>query len=505
VSEAWHDSLPAGWAIGTIGDLVGSEGEFTDGDWVESKDQDPEGDVRLVQLADVGDGTYLNRSSRFLTSRKAAELRCTFIHQGDVLVARMPEPLGRACLFPGDSKPSVTVVDVCIVRPAAPIDRRWLVSSINAPQFRGAVASLQSGSTRKRISRGNLATLRLAIPPAPEQRRIADSIEQGLTRIGVGIADLERVKSQLARYRASVLKAACEGRLVPTEAELARAEGREYETAEEMLERVIGKRLSVREAEDVPEGWCLSTLDRLAVKITSGSRDWSPYYGRGSAVFVLAQNVRPGRIDLTVKQPVDPPHDDPSRARSQIAPGDILITIVGANTGDVCRVPNDLPEHYVCQSVALVRPIEPALSDFITLYLVSEDHGQRQFEGFMYGQGRPHLSFEQLKSTAVAIPPLAEQRRIVAEVERRLSIADGIAGTIDTALVRAERLRQSILKRAFEGGLVPQDPNDEPASVLLDRIRKEREAAAETGNRASRPRTARRPRGVRRRSKGDSG
>ena len=92
--------LPAGWAWASIDDLVGSQGLFRDGDWVESKDQDPNGDVRLIQLADIGDGEFRNKSARFLTVAKAAELGCSYLREGDLLIARMPDPLGRACLFP---------------------------------------------------------------------------------------------------------------------------------------------------------------------------------------------------------------------------------------------------------------------------------------------------------------------------------------------------------------------------------------------------------------------
>src|SRR3989304_9218202 len=105
-----------GWAIAAIGELIDSDGVFVDGDWVESKDQDIKGGVRLIQLADIGDGIYRNRSNRYLTYAKAVELGCTFLKPNDVLIARMPDPLGRACIFPGDSKLSVTAVDVCIVR-----------------------------------------------------------------------------------------------------------------------------------------------------------------------------------------------------------------------------------------------------------------------------------------------------------------------------------------------------------------------------------------------------
>jgi type I restriction enzyme S subunit len=169
--------LPEGWSLATITELVGDEGVFVDGDWVESKDQDPNGDVRLIQLADVGDGEYRNRSARFLTSTKASALRCTFLETGDVLVARMPDPLGRACIFPGDRLRAVTVVDVAIVRSGDNrFNHRWLMHFVNAPAFRRAVASLQSGSTRKRISRKNLGRIVLPVPPLPKQEKIAAEI-----------------------------------------------------------------------------------------------------------------------------------------------------------------------------------------------------------------------------------------------------------------------------------------------------------------------------------------
>lgn len=87
-------------------------GLFSDGDWVESKDQDPSGTVRLTQLADVGVGEFRDRSDRWLRTDQARDLRCTFLEPGDVLVARMPDPIGRACLAPRSIGTAVTVVDV---------------------------------------------------------------------------------------------------------------------------------------------------------------------------------------------------------------------------------------------------------------------------------------------------------------------------------------------------------------------------------------------------------
>jgi type I restriction enzyme S subunit len=132
--------LPDGWKLVTVSELAGLGGLVADGDWIESKDQDPDGDVRLIQLADIGVGEFLNRSERFLTSHKARELQCTMLDTGDLLVARMPDPLGRACLFPGVGQPSVTAVDVFIWRPGKnAANTRWLMHAINSPQVRESI------------------------------------------------------------------------------------------------------------------------------------------------------------------------------------------------------------------------------------------------------------------------------------------------------------------------------------------------------------------------------
>ena len=167
------------WPVVSLADALASAEVFVDGDWVESKDQDPCGDVRLVQLADVGDGEYLNKSARFLTNSKARQLRCTFLKPGDVLVARMPDPLGRACIFPGDPKPSVTAVDVCIIRPdVKEQNARWLMHCLNAPTCRSQIRGFATGTTRARISRSNLSKIKIPLPPLAEQQRIAEILDR---------------------------------------------------------------------------------------------------------------------------------------------------------------------------------------------------------------------------------------------------------------------------------------------------------------------------------------
>ena len=183
-----------------ISDFVKGSGLIRDGDWVESKDQDPEGGVRLIQLADVGVGAFLDKSARFLTAQKAKELRCTYLHSGDILVARMPDPIGRACIFPGDKKKAVTVVDVCIVRPNPKLcDPRWLCWMINAPDFTDSVLQQARGATRQRIARTELERLVVPCISLSEQRRIAAILDE---------ADALRAKRRAALAQFTALTSA---------------------------------------------------------------------------------------------------------------------------------------------------------------------------------------------------------------------------------------------------------------------------------------------------------
>lgn len=189
----------------TLPELIGEKGVFTDGDWVESKDQDPSGEVRLIQLADIGTANFVNKSARFLTSQKAVELRCTLLEPGDVLIARMPDPIGRACIFPDIGRPAATVVDVCVFRPDLNlVDPSYLCWMINSPDFLREVARHAKGSTRSRVSRKNLSLLPLPLPPLEEQKRIAGILDQAdaLRRLRTRALDKLKNLSASLQHRA---------------------------------------------------------------------------------------------------------------------------------------------------------------------------------------------------------------------------------------------------------------------------------------------------------------
>lgn len=485
-------SLPQGWTMACLPDLVAVAGVFTDGDWVESKDQDPNGDVRLTQLADVGDGIFRDRSSRFLTSESAAELRCTFLQAGDVLVARMPDPLGRACIFPGDKRPCVTVVDVCVVRPdVEEIDNRWLMHFVNSPDFRAAVAALQSGSTRKRISRKNLAKIEFPVPPAREQRRIVEEVESCLTRLDDAVATLERVQANLKRYRASILKAAVEGRLVPTEAEVARAEGRDYEPASVLLEGVEPPPRPSRyrsRSQDVidghaslsvgdpktplPEGWARTALVDVA-RLESGhtpSRKHPEWWG-GDVPWMGIKDARAhhgGEINATLQTTNE---DGLANSAARLLPAGTVCLSRTASVGYVVVLGRPMATSQDFVNWICTEAVHPA---WLRCVFMADPDALRRF-----GKGTTHTTiyYPEVLSMHVALPPLQEQVRIAERVDELLSQAEADENVITVAISRLARLRHSTLKWAFEGRLVDQDPDDEPASVLLERIKAEQDAA----------------------------
>jgi type I restriction enzyme S subunit len=487
-----NDSLPSGWAQATISDLIGKSGIFIDGDWVESKDQDPQGDIRLIQLADIGDGTFRNKSNRFLTSSKAAELNCTYLTENDVLIARMPDPLGRACIFPRINQRCVTVVDVCVVRAGtSDIDHHWLMYTINSPQFRIKIGSLQSGSTRKRISRGNLSTLVLPIPPLPEQHRIVAKIEELFTQLDAGGASLKTAQAQLKRYRQAVLKAAFEGRLTQEWREEHKGE---IESVDALLERIKEARKKsafnnnytipsfFTDVQSLPDTWRWIRLDNIAFIKGGITKDSKRIVENGREIpYLRVANVQDGYLDLYEMKTIVA--DEVEIKNLSLKFGDILFT-EGGDRDKLGRgwiwqeeIPDCIYQNHIFRARLYLDEIS---SKYVSWF--GNTHSQKYF--MKKGKQTTNLasiSLTQLRAFPVAFPPMEEQKIIVDAIERHFSQIDHLENTLTTSLHQAESLRQSILKCAFEGKLVPQDPNDEPASVLLERIRAEKARRASEG------------------------
>ena len=354
------------------------------------------------------------------------------------------------------------------------------------------------GGSLMRVRGNTFSDYPVPLAPLAEQRRIVAEIETQFTRLDASVAALRRAQANLKRYRASVLKAACEGRLVPAEAELARSEGREYEPAAVLLERILSERRARWESQEkrrgkykepsapdpsalleLPEGWAWAAVEQLS-EIQGGIQKQPKRAPANNPYpFLRVANVLRGSLDLDEVHQIELFHGELDKLR--LIPGDLLIVEGNGSPSQIGRMAiwkGDIEDCVHQNHIIRARLVDGLSSEYAETYWNSPTGASEVSKVASSTSGLYTLSVSKVSVLPIPLPPLAEQRRIVAEVERRHSVIQQTEATVEANLARTERLRQSILKQAFSGRLVPQDPDDEPASALLERIRAEREAEA---------------------------
>ncbi|SSR11034.1 restriction endonuclease S subunits-like protein [Acinetobacter baumannii] len=395
----------------TFSELLSDAEVFVDGDWVESKDQDPNGDVRLIQLADIGDGFYIDKSSRFLNSETAKRLKCTYLEEGDILVARMPDPLGRACIFPKSDMPCVTVVDVCIIRPNQnKVDNRWLMHTINSPVMRQRINEYVTGTTRQRISRGNFSKLKISVPPLAEQRRIASILDQ---------ADELRQKRQQA-----------------------------IEKLEQLLQATFIDMFG--DPVSNPIGWDVKKLENLTTKIGSGSTPKggdSAYKDEGISL-VRSLNIYDGQFSYKNLAFID--QDQADKLKNVILQAnDVLLNITGASVARCCLVPNGILPARVNQHVSILRVKDNLIPEFLEALLISKPMKLHLLKISGAGATREALTKLQLQELEIIVPPLDIQNEFLLKLESIKCLID----LNSKQLNELDKLFISSQNQAFSGTL----------------------------------------------------
>jgi len=432
------------------------------------------------------------------------ENRRTQASSGDVLLT-IVGTIGRSYALGTFDGPLVFQRSVAVLHPVE-LSAKFCSYQFQSPHFQSQLEEKARGTAQKGVYLGTLSNLRLNVAPVEEQHRIVDEIEKQFTRLDAATAALKRVQANLKRYRASVLKAACEGRLVPTEAELARKEGRDYEPADKLLQRILRERRARWEADTLakmqasgkppkdnswkqrykvpstpdttnlptlPEGWCWATVDQVGFVQLGRQRSPQNRSKDFPTKYIRAANITEKGLELGDILEMEFSPDE--RDRFKLHPGDIVLSEASGSPDQVGKPAVWNGQIPLCCFQNTIIRLKPISDPFMYLLTVFQSfYLNRVFASIAGGVGINHLGAEKFSTINIPLPPLREQQGISVEVDRRTSIIEGAKAQVQANLLRAGSLRSAVLQRAFTGQLVPQDPTDEPASVLLKRIRAER-------------------------------
>lgn len=499
-------NLPSSWTVASLYDVatLSPKSDTTDLDT---------GDlVHFVPMAAVAEdfgGIDISKLRAFNEVRKGY----TSFAENDVLFAKITPCMenGKGALVPPlPHKYAFGSTEFHVIRSSTAVSPKWIAHYLAQPDFRQVARRNMTGTAgQMRVPSSWLATIGVPLAPIAEQTRIVEKLEELLSDLDAGVAELKAAQRKLAQYRQSLLKAAVEGALT-ADWRAARAQSSEpQETGAELLQRILTERRARWEAKQLskfaeqgktppkdwgskypepikpdttdlptlPEGWVWTCLDQLTELVTSGSRGWATYYADRGATFIRSQNINKDWLDLSDIAFVNPPRNSEG-ARTRVQRDDLLLTITGANVGKTARVNVELEEAYVSQHVALIRPVESGLSAYLHLYLTCKAGGRGQLDNEAYGAGKPGLNLQQVLSVVIPLPSPRELPKLLSAIVSAIDAATMQEASIARTLNQSAAQRKSILKAAFAGQLVPQDPNDEPASVLLERIRAERVSSA---------------------------
>lgn len=493
--------IPPNWTSAALADIAPEP--------VEQRGPEGDGLFTYIDISSIDKETKQITTPQKLYGTAAPNRAKQRLRANDVIVSMTRPNLNAVARVGNEFDGSIGSTGFCVLRSSF-ISQRWLEYRVQDQDFVAAMSALVQGALYPAVRPKDVLGFRTLLPPKPEQDRIADEIEKQFTRLDDAVTALKRVQANLKRYRASVLKAACEGRLVPTEAELARKEGRDYEPASELLKRILAERRAKWEADqlqkmiaagkppkdhdwkakykkpeppdirtlpELPKGWTWATWEQIGVSQNGRPFPSKEYSAKGVRLLRPGNLSANGRLEWTeTNTRFLPQHFENENPDLVIGPNELVINLTAQSLKDeflgrVCLSSNH--EHCLLnQRLARLTPL--LISRRYALWMFKSNMFRKFVDTLNTGSLIQHMFTSQLVECPIPVPPLAEQCRIADAVEEKMSSIESLETACQRAASRASGLRIRILASAFSGKLVPQDPNDEPASVLLERIRAER-------------------------------
>lgn len=472
IKERFEENLPAHWKLTTLGEVFKWSSGGTP---LRTNEKYYGGDIPWLVIGDLNDGLVTDAANH-ITLEGLENSAARWVEEGSVLLA-MYGSIGKL----GIAGRRLTTNQAIAFTNPAPNEAKYLYYFLM--YSRHDLASLGKGATQKNISQAVIKAYPFPLAPLPEQRRIVSAIETQLGRLDAAVARLHAAKARLKRYKQAVLKAAVEGRLT----EEWREKYASKYTSEDLLRDIHAEHRAIWEHEQLatfeakgkvpkdggwkakyqgpvpaelealprlPDGWAWLRIGTIGFVTKLAGFEYTEYVKYdpdGDLAVIKAENAsRDGfrRTEFSKVRSETVAH----LTRSKLIPGDILIVFVGS-IGNVARVPDDQP-YFLGPNIGMIRVESKHVDPAYLEYYLRSPIGNHLINSFAKAVTQPSLSMGSIRLIPFAVPPIEEQRRIVDALEIVLEKQSEMESTLDAQLVQAGRLRQAVLKRAFEGRLV---------------------------------------------------
>ncbi len=442
--------LPSGWVVAALGDICAQPEQRVPRD---------DEDFIYIDIASVDRTLKTVSEPQQLLGAEAPSRARKIVDKGDVLVSMTRPNLNAVALIHEQHSNCIASTGFDVLKPIE-VEPRWIFAAVRSAQFVEAMCAKVQGALYPAVKGADIRAYEIPVPPLAEQTRIAQKLNELLTQVDTLKARIDAIPALLKRFRQSVLAAAVSGRLTD-----------EWRTAQ--LGSVTNVLLPGRSQNTVPPNWCTLIHDEIADVIDphpshrtpSEDPDGVPYIGIGDVDEL-------GKIDFESARKVSKSVLDEHRARYSINDGDFIFGKIGT-IGSATRIPAS-GEYTISANVILVKPISGKVDPTYhwlfwrsPLALEISAKGSKATSQAAFG-------IKKMRKAELNYPPMDEQSEIVRRVEQLFAFADLLEDKITSTKTRIDHLTQSILAKTFRGELVPQDPNDESASVLLERIKAQR-------------------------------